>query len=52
MYKHILKNQEAIQTWANVPLILFFSVFVVVTILFFIKNKKHVEHMANMPLED
>jgi hypothetical protein len=52
MYKHILKNQEGIQTLASVPLVLFFAVFVVAIVLFLIKNKSHNERMAQMPLED
>jgi hypothetical protein len=52
MYKHLLKNQEGIQTIASVPLVLFFTVFVVAVILFFIKNNKHVDRMANLPLEE
>ena len=52
MYKHILKDQAGIETWANVPLVLFFAVFVGVIILFFIKNKKYIEHMENLPLDD
>jgi cbb3-type cytochrome oxidase subunit 3 len=52
MYKHLLKNQEGIQTLASVPLVLFFAVFVVAIVLFLIRNKKHNDRMANMPLEE
>jgi hypothetical protein len=52
MYKHILKNQEGIQTWASVPLVLFFAVFVIAVVLFFLKNNQHIERMANLPLEE
>ncbi len=53
MYKHILKNQDGIQTLASVPLVLFFAVFTLAIVFYFIvKNKKHIQHMANLPLED
>jgi cbb3-type cytochrome oxidase subunit 3 len=51
MYKHILKNQDGIQTIASIPLVLFFAVFVIAIVWFFIKNKKDNDHMANLPLE-
>jgi cbb3-type cytochrome oxidase subunit 3 len=51
MYKHIIKNQEGIQTIASIPLVLFFGIFVIAIVWFFIRNKNENDRMSKLPLE-
>ncbi len=52
MFKYIFRTQEGRDILAVIPLVLFFTVFIGALIWLFIINKKQVEQMANLPLED
>lgn len=52
MYKYILESAGDIDWMAIGPLLLFFVFFTAVVILTMMKNKKFVEKMGNLPLED
>ncbi len=52
MFKYIFRTQEGRDILAAIPLVLFFTVFVGAVIWLFIINKKQVEEMSNLPLED
>lgn len=52
MFKYILQNAGDIQWLALFPLILFFLVFVFAMIMTMLKNKKYIDRMANLPIEE
>jgi cbb3-type cytochrome oxidase subunit 3 len=52
MYKYIIKTMGNVDWMAIVPLILFFAVFVGTALVWFRKDQKEVEAMANLPLDD
>ena len=49
MYKYILQNEGDISGMALVPLVLFFMVFVGAMVWTMVRNRQHIEHMANLP---
>lgn len=51
MYKHILENTD-INWMAIFALLTFFVMFLVTTFVVLGRNKKFVDKMANLPLED
>jgi cytochrome c oxidase cbb3-type subunit IV len=52
MYKFVLQGIENIEIWPIIGLILFLSVFTVGVIYAVTADKKYVDHMQNLPLED
>lgn len=52
MYKYILEQAGNINWMALFSLTTFFFVFSVSLILALRKDKKHIEHMAHIPLDD
>ena len=52
MYKHIIKTMGNVDWMAVVPMLLFITVFVGTALVWFRKNQKEVDVMANLPLED
>ena len=52
MFKHIIKSMNHVDVMAVLPLVLFVMVFVGTVLVWFNKNPKTVEDMANIPLED
>lgn len=52
MYKYILQSIEGINWLAILPLILFFTFFLITTIRVLRQKKSFTEHMAQLPLED
>lgn len=52
MYKYILEQAGDIDWMALVSLLTFFIVFSVSVILVMKKSKSHIQHMANLPLEN
>jgi hypothetical protein len=50
MYKYLLESVEGIQWFGITTLVLFFTIFCVVTIRAFIFKKEDMDRMANMPL--
>jgi cbb3-type cytochrome oxidase subunit 3 len=52
MFKYIFRTQEGRDLLATIPLVLFFLVFVGAVIYLLVINKKQVQDIANLPLED
>ena len=52
MYKYILDTVGDFNGLAIVPLVIFFVFFTVMTIRVMRSDKKHIEHMGNLPLEN
>lgn len=53
MFKYILQTVEGIQWFGIASLLLFFITFCVAFFrAFFLGNKKQLDHMARLPLED
>ncbi len=52
MYKAILQSISGIEIWPMIGLTIFLSIFAVVTIWVVRLDKKEVNRMANIPLED
>ena len=52
MYKHIIKTMGNVDWMAVVPLVLFFVVFVGTALVWWRKEQKEVDRMANIPLND
>ncbi len=52
MYKYILENAGDINWMALFALLTFFSMFVISAVLVFSKNKRYIDKMANLPLEN
>lgn len=52
MYKYILQSIEGINWLAIMPLLLFFTFFLIVCIQAIRKKKSYVHKMAQLPLED
>lgn len=50
--KHSMENIAGIEIFPLISLGIFFVFFVVVTVMVFTKDKKLVEYMSNMPLEN
>lgn len=52
MYKYIIKTMGNVDWMAVVPLVLFFAVFIGTAFVWFRKEQKEVNKMANIPLDD
>jgi hypothetical protein len=52
MYKYIIKTMGNVDWMAVVPMFLFIAVFVGTALVWFRKNQKEVDVMANIPLDD
>ena len=52
MFKHYFERIENVETGPIISLILFFVFFVVMTIWIFRLDKKFINKMKNLPLED
>ena len=52
MYKYIIKTMGNVDWMAVVPMFLFIAVFVGTALVWFRKEQKEVNKMANLPLED
>lgn len=52
MYKHIIKSMEHVDLLAVTPLVLFFTVFVMVFLVWMTRSKNEMSELANIPLED
>jgi cytochrome c oxidase cbb3-type subunit IV len=52
MYKFVLQGIENIEIWPIIALILFLSVFTIGVIYAVTADKKYIDHMENLPLED
>jgi Na+/H+-dicarboxylate symporter len=52
MYKYIIKTMGNVDWMAVVPMLLFIAVFVGTALVWFRKNQKEVDVMANIPLDD
>ena len=52
MYKYIIKTMGNVDWMAVVPMLLFIAVFVGTALVWFRKNQKEVDIMANIPLDD
>jgi len=52
MFKYILENAGDMSTMALIPLVLFFMLFVGISALAMMKNKKYIERMSHLPFED
>jgi len=52
MFKYILETSGDLSTMALIPLVLFFILFVAISAMALIKNKKYIDYMSNLPFED
>lgn len=52
MYKEVLRSIEGAEIFPIIALILFFAFFVGITIWAYKRDKKTVDEIANLPLED
>jgi hypothetical protein len=52
MYKYIIKTMGNVDWMAVVPMLLFIAVFVGTALVWFWKEQKEVNKMANLPLDD
>jgi hypothetical protein len=52
MGKYIIKTMENVDWMALIPLVLFVSVFIIVSIMWFRRSKQEMAELANIPLED
>jgi hypothetical protein len=52
MYKYILESIGEINGLATIPLIIFFTFFTVMSIWAIRSDKKYIERMENLPLEN
>jgi cytochrome c oxidase cbb3-type subunit IV len=52
MYKFVLQGIENIEVWPIIALILFLSVFTIGVIFAVTADKKYIDHMENLPLDD
>jgi uncharacterized membrane protein YraQ (UPF0718 family) len=52
MYKYLLQSVEGIQWFGIVTLLLFFGTFCAAIIRIMLTNKKQIDYMSNLPLED
>lgn len=52
MYKEVLRHISGIEIFPVISLIIFFSFFVITTIIWMRKSKKEIEELANIPLDD
>jgi cbb3-type cytochrome oxidase subunit 3 len=52
MFKQFINNFLDSQVYLITSLWIFLIFFLVVAILLFTMNKKHIEHMSNLPLND
>ncbi|RMG82940.1 MAG: CcoQ/FixQ family Cbb3-type cytochrome c oxidase assembly chaperone [Bacteroidetes bacterium] len=50
--KHHLETITGIEIFPLISFIIFFLFFVIVTLLVFKKDKKFIEHMRNLPLDN
>lgn len=52
MYKNVLQTIDNVAIWPMISFVIFFLFFLVLLWWVFTVNKKFVDHMSNMPLED
>ena len=52
MYKYLLDNAGDLNWMAILPLLIFVLFFTLVVVVTFVRDKKHIDHMAQMPLQD
>jgi hypothetical protein len=53
MFKYLIATSNGEFNWlALFMLITFFAIFAVVIIMLFVQSKKHIDHMAHLPLEN
>jgi cytochrome c oxidase cbb3-type subunit IV len=52
MFKHYFEQIQNIEIWPIISLILFFVFFTVTIIRVFFMDKKHIEKMKDLPLDD
>ena len=52
MFKHYFEQIQSIEIWPIISLILFFVFFTLTIIRIFFMDKKHIERMKSLPLND
>ncbi len=52
MYKDVLRSIDNIQIWPVISFVIFFSFFIGLLWWAFAADKKFIEEMSNMPLQD
>jgi len=52
MYKYLLQSVDGIQWFGIITLLLFFGTFCAAIVRIMLANKKQIDHMSNLPLED
>lgn len=52
MFKHYFEQIQNIETWPVISLILFFVFFIFTIIWILMLDKKHIDKMKNLPLDD
>lgn len=51
-FKNYLTQIDDVSIYPLITLVLFVGIFILATILIFAKDKKTIEHIKNIPLED
>lgn len=52
MYKHILQSVEGLNWFDIVPTVLFFTAFVIASLIALFSKKSELDRVARLPLED
>lgn len=52
MYKNILQSIDNIAIWPIISFVIFFLFFLILLWWTFTVNKKFIEHMSNMPIDE
>ena len=52
MFKHYFEQIQSIEIWPIISLILFFVFFTMTIVRIFFMDKRHVERMKSLPLND
>ena len=52
MYKNVLQSIENIQVWPVISFVIFFVFFLCLLLWVFTTDKKFIDKMKNMPIED
>ena len=52
MFKHYFERIEDVEIWPIISLVLFFVFFTLTLVRIFFMDKKHIDKMKNLPLND
>jgi ABC-type uncharacterized transport system permease subunit len=52
MYKYIIKTMENVDWMGVTPLVIFFTIFIMVILVWMTRSKTEIAELAKIPLED